>query len=130
MKHYNLIFQGYTWDDYFYVIYGKKGVLVTYRGSLDSEGSIQLDEVLHIGGAKQLALIYESSCIKEIRRNIKAEERLFFSYAETDKYEDAANNLIKAIHPKFNKVTDEACNHSFICEGSCALFPQILIDKE
>lgn len=32
MKEYKLKFQGYTWDDYFYVISNKAGILVAYRG--------------------------------------------------------------------------------------------------
>ena len=68
MNCYNLVFQGYTWDDYFYYIANKPGILVAYRGSLDSEGAIKIDEILYVGEYDNNSTIYESDFLDEIRK--------------------------------------------------------------
>lgn len=39
MRVVQLEFLGYTWEDYFYVISNKSGILVAYKGGLDREGA-------------------------------------------------------------------------------------------
>jgi len=124
-----LVFYGYSWDDYFYVISAKQGVLVTYRGTLDSEGLARMDEILYIDGAEKLSLIYESKELKEVRSSLKNGEKLYFSYAETDNYQEAAKKLITVLQPSFNRKVENTCEGSLVCEGSCALFPEKIVLK-
>ena len=79
MKKCELVFQGYTWDDYFHIIADKSGVMVVYKGGLDCEGAIKLDEIVFIGGSEKLNDLYESQDLCEIRRNVNLGDRLFFS---------------------------------------------------
>ena len=85
MKEILLDFQGYTWDNYFYVIAEKSGILLTFKGGLDSEGAIELDEIVSVDEAIKFSEIYESDKLREIRNKLKVNEMLFFSYAEAKK---------------------------------------------
>ena len=132
MKQYDLIFQGYTWDEYFYVISEKRGVLVTYCGSFDSEGAVKMDEILYIEGAKRLREIYERSKMQEIRNEVSASGgKLFFSYAETDEsYSEIAAYLNDIIKPRINNNREVTEKVSVLCKGACALFPDKIISKQ
>lgn len=130
MQPNKLEFQGYTWDDYFYVISNKKGILITYRGSLDNEGSVRLDEILYIAGAEALCSVYEGAVLKELRSRIDAKDSLFFSYAETDNYQQLANILVGLLHPKYNEESEKADGPLPVCEGACALFPKQIVNNK
>lgn len=132
MKQYELTFQGYTWDEYFYVISEKRGVLVTYRGSLDSEGTVKLDEILQIDGSERLREVYEQSQMQEIRSEVSVSGgKLFFSYAETDEnYSEIAAYLNEMIKPRFNNNREVTGKVSALCKGACSLFPDKIISKQ
>lgn len=130
MKEYTLKFEGYTWDEYFYMIAGKQGILVTYRGGLDSEGAAQMKEILCIDDADEINTIYESTKFDEIRKRIGNTDRLFFSYAEIGRKDRA--DITRAIKEslmsgsiKENKITDVR----LYCKGACALFPKELLQE-
>lgn len=53
----------------FYVIGNKSGILVVYRGGLDSEGAVKLNEIVLVEEAEKISTIYESEKLKEIRKN-------------------------------------------------------------
>lgn len=125
MTETRIIFQGYTWDEYFYVISEKRGVLVTYCGSLDSEGSVKMDEILYVDGAGRLREIYERSQMQKIRSEVSENGgKLFFSYAETDEnYFEIAAYLNEIIKPRFNNNRGVTEKVSVLCKGACSLFP-------
>lgn len=125
-------FYGYTWDEYFYVISEKRGVLVTYRGALDSEGALNIDEPLFIEGAKRLRDIYESAIMQEIRYEACLKgSKLFFSYAEIDEnYSEIAAYLNEIIKPRYNNNMGLTEMKMALCKGACALFPDKIISKE
>lgn len=130
MKVFTLKFEGYTWDEYFYMIAGKSGILVTYRGVLDSDGAVQMKEILCIDDADEINTIYESTKFDEIRKRIGNTDRLFFSYVEIGRKERA--DITRAIKEslmsgsiKENKITDVR----LYCKGACALFPEELLQE-
>ena len=125
MKRYELEFLGYTWDEYFYVIANKTGILVAYKGELDSEGSVKLNEIVYVDEADELIMIYESKQLDDIRKNIDKRDRLFFSYAEMKKEGriEAVRTLKRFINSDSSNVL---LNVSLSCKGACALFPSIL----
>lgn len=132
MNQTELFFQGYTWDEYFYVISEKRGVLVTYRGSIDSEGVVKMDEILNIEGAEILREIYERNQMQEIRDKVFANGgKLFYSYAETgESYSKIAAYLNEIIKPRFNNNSGVTEKATVLCKGACALFPDKIIIKE
>ena len=120
-----LEFQGYTWDDYFYVIANKSGILVAYRGGLDNEGAVKLDEIIYIDEADELGILYDSKQFAEVRKNISNKDRLFFSYAEMKNEGRAAvTSLLKHALLSKSSVSGEITELDFTYEGACALFPQ------
>lgn len=124
MKQYNLTFQGYTWDEYFYMIANKPGILVAYRGGLDNEGAVRLDEIIYVDEADELGALYESKQFAEVRKNISNKDRLFFSYAEmkNEGRSDVTSWLKHALLLKSSRKGELPkldCNF----KGACALFP-------
>ncbi len=113
-----LNFLGYTWDQYFYVIAHKSGILLTYRGDLDDEGAIRLKEILSIDGAGNIGVFYESAKMKDIRNALKPGEMLFFSLAEIEGVE--RDFCLNYLRHKLNKevISNEG---SVVCQGACAL---------
>lgn len=124
MKQVELEFQGYTWDEYFYVIANKPGILVAYRGGLDNEGAIKLDEIIYIDEADELGTLYESNKFAEIRNNVSNNDRIFFSYTEmkTDDRAEVTESLRQAIDSNSSLVMQTA-KVNFTFKGACALFP-------
>lgn len=130
MKLYELEFQGYTWDEYFYVIGNKPGILVAYRGSLDSEGSIKLDDIVYVGGADELNLCYESRDFQEIRNQLD-NFRLFFSYAEMKL--EGRDDVVKVLkHYLFATIPEERDlpQIKIRCKGTCSKFPKELLQEK
>ena len=127
MKIIELEFLGYTWEEYFYVIAEKSGILVTYMGSLDSEGAIKLEEILCVSEADRFSDILDTLSCKFNKERLD-NKRLFFSFAEIEKTSrtvlaEALNDII------FSKTFG---NKSFsdvkiVCKGACALFPKELL---
>ena len=125
-----LVFQGYTWDDYFYAIANKTGILVVYRGGLDIEGFVKTDEILYIAESGRLSKIYESEEISKIRKSILPTDRLFFSYAEI--VGNIRSKVVSRIRRKLNLAEDDNENDialQVFCQGACALFPKELLNN-
>lgn len=123
-----LLFQGYTWEDYFYIISNKSGILVTYRGKLDNEGAVKLNEILHVAESDVIKSIYESDELKTLKKQVAANDRLFFSYSELEGEERTiATQLLRSF-----LLTDASDLHSvsdirLSCFGACALFPKEIL---
>ena len=122
-----LKFDGYTWEEYFYVIANKAGILVAYKGGLDCEGAVKLDEIIYVDEADELSSLYESDDFKAIRNQIEPRYRIFFSYAEMP-----LEGRIEVTHALKNAILKNGNNNnktkvSISCEGACALFPNELL---
>jgi len=124
----NLEFQGYTWDEYFYVIANKPGIVVVYKGKLDSEGAIRLNNIIYIDGADEIGQVYDSKILKDIRKIISNTDRLFFSYAEMK-----AENRKEVVSTLRGLLKLESENNTsklkIKCKGTCALFPKEILSE-
>lgn len=130
VKLYTLKFEGYTWDDFFYVIAGKSGILVAYRGGLDNEGAVKLNEIIYVDEADELSALYESEQFTEARKTISEKERLFFSYAEIEQKDRVV--ITRALKDSLSSGTFKENNKSNVrlsCKGACALFPKELLQE-
>jgi len=123
-----LEFQGYTWDEYFYVIANKSGILIAYKGGLDKEGTIRLDEIVFVGESDQIVKLYESHDFDMIRCKISDGEKLFFSLAEMQ--DTNRKEIVKILKEILipNDVTKEHMKYKVNCKGACALFPKDIIE--
>lgn len=123
-----LFFYGYSWDYYFYTIANKSGILVAYRGSLDKEGFIKMNDILFIEGADTLNDLYESEKFVEIRNALSPGERLFFSYAEIPKAsrDETVATLKKIVGLGMPSSSESELVH-LSCKGACALFPKDIL---
>lgn len=126
MKHYNLEFQGYTWDRFFHVIADKQGILAIYSGRLDNEGQVKMDSLLSVSYEERFSGLFDSNRVEEIRNKISAPQMLFYSYADVDK--EVGKDISDYINSHLNK---EKTNDEFEihCSGACALFPETIIKK-
>lgn len=130
MKEIVLKFQGYTWDEYFYVIANKPGILVAYKGGLDSEGAVKLDDIIYVDEADELGRIYECDGLSGLKKQINTNNRLFYSYAEMQ-YE----GRVEVTHILKNVLLNENNNNhkakvNITCEGACALFPKEILKEK
>ncbi len=126
MKKYLLEFKGYTWDEYFYIISNRSGVLIAYKGMLDSEGSVKMSEIIYVGGADNIGVLYESKKFADIRKLTNNSDMLFFSYAEMGKEgrEEVVSTLIRYLHHP-QRICESTVR--LTCIGACALFPQEIL---
>lgn len=129
MKKYKLEFHGYTWDEYFYVIANKPGIVVVYKGGLDSEGAIRLDNIIYVDGADEIGQVYEGKMFKDIRNKVSNTDRLFFSYAEMKaesrkEVVSTLRGLLKLENGNINTSKQE-----IKCKGACALFPKEILSE-
>lgn len=120
MNTYSLKFQGYTWDDYFFMIADKQGLLIIYSGMLDDEGIPTMKEILYVGWMKELSNIYSCGIIESICKKKPRNRLLFFSYAEIDKEMGALFADVITGKKKYAK-------EMFTCEGACALLPNEML---
>ena len=130
VKPYIIKFEGYTWDEYFYVIANKSGILVAYRGGLDNEGAVKLDEIIYVGEADELSALYESKQFTEARKTISKKDRLFFSYAEIGKKDRA--DITRVIRDSLMSCSvneNKIPNVKLFCKGACALFPKKILQR-
>ena len=124
MKHYNLEFQGYTWDRFFHVIADKQGILAIYSGRLDGEGMIKMDSLLSVSYEERFGNMYDSNRVEEFRNKIEPTQMLFYSYADVDK--EVGKEFSGYINSLLNK--EETNNkYEIHCSGACALFPEIIV---
>lgn len=126
-----LYFQGYTWDEYFYIIANKPGILVVYKGGLDCDGYVKMDEILYVDGAEKMSDLYLSERFIIIRKRISPRDRLFFSYAEMKG--EGRKEVVACLNKRLNLIESNGLpNNSvqLLCEGAYALFPEELLSKE
>lgn len=128
MRKVELVFCGYTWDQYSFMIAEKRGVLVVYRGGLDSEGAVRLDEILYVDGTDRLWTLLESENLCEIRDILRHDEMLFFSYSEvTCDLQNIVYTLNKSLQPLFSTMMSNGAYIQICCKGACALFSGLLL---
>lgn len=122
-------FWGYTWEDFFHVIFDKGGVLLTYSGSLDNEGIAQMEELLYIDYAPRLEDIYNSKAFNYMKSEIGEDKKLFYSYTPTKELygKTIRDALVYELRPRFNILKPCRPNVELYCKGACALFPQHLL---
>lgn len=132
MKDIRLKFYGYTWEDYAFQISSLRGLYVIYKGQLDSEGFINLFDILYMGYHNGIYEMYDNGCMTQIRDYVNNGERIFLSYAEVPEGEDGREleailkNAIESQYISDIKVSNSS-NKRLVCEGSCALFPKELL---
>lgn len=108
MKTFELYFYGYTWEEYAFQISDLKGIFVIYQGCLDSEGIIDIKDLLYIGYHNGIIGLYENGIIDSIRHYVKPGGRLFLSYAETPSDEEGkelASVIIRFTNPRYKHRT-------------------------
>lgn len=130
MREIILKFEGYTWDEYFYVIANKSGILVAYRGGLDNEGAVKLDEIIYVDEADELGTLYKSNRFAEARKIVRKNDRLFFSYAEMKK--DGRAEVTEALRQaiEYNSLLKHTAQVKYTFKGACALFPIQLVNEK
>lgn len=128
MREIKLLFQGYTWDEYFHMISNKSGILVVYSGGLDSEGAIKMHDVIYVDDADELIIIYESEKFEEVRKSVGNYDRLFYSYVEMNQEgrADIKDLLRNHLLPR-TTVKDRFSDIKLKCQGACALFPKKIL---
>lgn len=131
MKKIALTFYGYTWEEYAFQISSLKGLLVVYKGKLDHEGFVDINEVLYVGYHYGILELYDDNIIDSLKQYMDSGERLFLSYAEvpSDADGETISSLIsKAVHPKYKKKMINCDGQmKIICQGNCELIPQEII---
>ena len=122
----SLLFQGYTWDQYFQMIADKQGILAVYSGRLDGEGNVKMVSLLSISWEKRLGDFYDSGYINQFRSELSPNQMLFYSYAEIAETEGAiiAQQLKNMLSNNGEVKKSELEIH---CTGACALFPKDVI---
>ena len=75
MRKFELYFYGYTWEEYAFQISSFKGVFVVYQGRLDSEGGIDIKDILYVGFHNGIIDLYENGVINSIRQYIEPGNR-------------------------------------------------------
>ena len=131
MKVIELNFYGYTWEEYAFQISSLQGIFIIYKGRIDAEGFIDLNQVLYIGYHKGLIELYDQNVIECIRRLVAPSERIFLSYAEVhsdvvgNDMASLINNEVKPLYK--NKEIREVSDYKLICKGNCDLIPKEMI---
>ncbi len=127
-----LYFYGYTWEEYAFQISSLKGIFVIYQGRLDSEGSIDIKDLLYVGNHNGIVALNENSVKASIKQYVEPGCRLFLSYAETPSDEDGeelATILIRATKPKYKPRADQSSfqTATIINKGNCKFIPEEII---
>lgn len=127
MRKIELKFHGYTWEEYFYTIANRSGILVTYKGGLDCDGFVKMDEILLVEGADIIGDIYENKHLTQIRKNLYSGERLFFSFAEIEKGRDEVVEILNNLLIHKNSQLEFKKTIALSCNGACSLFPEEIL---
>lgn len=131
MNKVTLTFFGYTWEEYAFQISSLKGLFVVYKGRLDREGYVDIEDVLYVGYHNGILELYDDNIIDSLKQFMDSGERLFLSYAEvpSDADGETISSLIsKAVHPKYKKNMINCSEQmTIICKGNCELIPQEII---
>lgn len=125
----SLEFHGYTWEEYFYVIANKPGIVVVYKGGLDSEGIIRLDNIIYVDGADEIGQVYESKKLKDIRKKMSNTDRLFYSYAEmkAENRKEVVSTLRGLLKLESENINTSKLKITY--RGACALFPKEMLNE-
>lgn len=120
-----LDFWGYTWDEFRGLVGDLLGIVLVYKGRLDSEGFPKMEELLFIDYSS-INKIADSEVGRKIRGAIKDNDRLFFSYAEVsaDLAHDVLSKLIYNNQPRYNNINTKSNNLIVVCKGCCELVLQ------
>ena len=131
MQAVRLHFYGYTWEDYWWQISNKQGIVIVYRGKLDPEEGVVMEEILHISSTS-VKDIHDNSIMTEIKKSMEPKDMLFFSYSEVDSEiaNDVKNLLVDKVRPHFNKVCTTSRNLTIESSGKCALLPDVIISNK
>ena len=129
MRTFELYFYGYTWEEYAFQISSLKGIFVIYQGCLDSEGSIDIKDLLYVGFHNGIISLYENGIMDSLKKYVEPRNRLFLSYAEIPADVDGeklVSILKRAVKPKFNpnsSISDYP-NTKLVNKGNCKLIPE------
>lgn len=128
MKEVELNFYGYTWEEYAFQISSLQGIFIIYRGRLDAEGFVELNQVLYIGYHKGIIELYDQKVFESIRQFVAPSERIFISYAEVHS-DEVGNDLTSLINMEvsplhMDKELRKVSNYKLICNGNCELIPK------
>ncbi len=129
MRTFELYFYGYTWEEYALQISSFKGIFVIYQGCLDSEGSIDIKDLLYVGFHNGIISLYENGIMDSLKKYVEPRNRLFLSYAEIPADVDGeklVSILKRAVKPKFNpnsSISDYP-NTKLVNKGNCKLIPE------
>lgn len=130
MKKIKLKFWGYTWEDYFYIIANKSGILICYKGYLDSEGDVKMKEIILVEEADKFSDIIESENFMNVTRETNKTDRLFFSFAEINGDERRqAKKILKNMLITKSDDTEYDNETVVTCTGACALFSKQLLQE-
>ena len=129
MRRVELYFYGYTWEEYAFQISSLKGIFVIYQGCLDTEGAIDIKDLLYVGYHNGIINLYENGVIDSIKKYVEFGNRLFLSYAEIPADEDGEElvSMIKrVVKPKFNpnSFISNYPNTKLVNKGNCKLIPE------
>lgn len=132
MRKFELYFYGYTWEEYAFQISSLKGIFVIYQGRLDSEGFIDIKEILYVGYHNGIVGLYENGVINSIKHYLEPGNRLFLSYAETptdDVGDNLASIIASVVKPKYNPkgVRNDFLDTQIVNKGYCKLIPENII---
>lgn len=132
MRKFELYFYGYTWEEYAFQISSLKGIFVIYQGRLDSEGFIDIKDILYVGYHNGIIGLYENGVINSIKHYLEPGNRLFLSYAETpsdDVGDNLASIIASVVKPKYNPngVRNDFLNTQIVNKGYCKLIPENII---
>ncbi len=128
MKKFELYFYGYTWEEYAFQISSLKGIFVIYQGRIDSEGLIDIKDILYVGYHNGIIDLYDNGVINSIKQYLEPGNRLFLSYAETSTDEDGkylASIIASVVKTKYNPegVRSDFMNTQLVNKGNCKLIP-------
>lgn len=103
-----------------------------YQGCLDSEGSIDIKDLLYVGYHSGIIDLYENGVIDSLKRYMDPENRLFLSYAEVPTDEDGeelASILKSVVKPKYipNDNRSVFPNIQLVNKGNHKLIPEEII---
>lgn len=132
MRKFELYFYGYTWEEYAFQISSLKGIFVIYQGCLDSEGSIDIKDILYVGYHNGIIDLYDNGVINSIKQYLEPGNRLFLSYAETPTDEDGeelASIITSVVKPKYipKGVRNDFLNTQLVNKGYCKFIPENII---
>ena len=134
MKEIRLKFHGYTWEDYAFQISSLRGIFVIYKGKLDLEGAVLLQDILYIGYHQGIYEMYDEGCMDQIKNFVTANGRIFLSYSEVPAGvdgEEVEQFLRRTVKPRFGgEETAGSSEMQIVCGGACALFPKEILSKE